>query len=98
MVGEGVGMVVTADVAAGVSVGVGEALGEGMLVRAGLPGAGDVPGGQRPHVAAQKPPAGAPLANMNVALQFKLDFCMAAQTLERSVLFGAGGYKSMQED
>lgn len=53
LAGEGVEVVVTADVAAEVSVGAGEAPGEGTMVRAGLPGAGDVPGGQRPHVAAQ---------------------------------------------
>ena len=111
MVGEGVGVVVTADVAAGVSVGGGGGRGGRAItvpsgtsapieggVRAELPGAGDVPWGQRPHVAAQKPPGGAPLANMNVALQFMFDFCMAAYTLGRSVSFDAGGHKSMQED
>ena len=67
---------------AGLAVAAGEATGDGEAVTAGLgtaPGevgegdagdAGEVPAGQRLQVAAQYPPAGAPVVNMKASPHF----------------------------
>lgn len=78
VVGTGVAAVVLtgladAAVAAGVVVDTGERDGEGIV--SGLLGAGAGAEGQRPQVAAQKPPAGAPLLNMKAALHCPKPCC-----------------------